>query len=192
MAIPVKCVLVGDNKVGKTTLHFSYTTGSFPGEYLPTVYEDYRPDVMIDGHHCRLSLWDTAANSEYDRLRPLSYPGTNVFILCFSSVCRESFVNIQQKWLQEIRDHCKDVPIVLVATKTDLRQEITKQGKSTVVTSNEGRLLADRIGATQYVECSAKETTGVKEVFEIAARASLTHQGILVKVRKKTYKCAII
>ena len=59
----------------------------------------------------------------FHRLRPLSYPGTQVFILCFSVISPSSYENVKIKWYPELTHHCPGVPIVLVGTKTDLRTD---------------------------------------------------------------------
>jgi len=69
-----------------------------------------------------LQLWDTAGQEDYDRLRPMGYPSTDVFIICFSINNRESFTNVIDKWNPEIQHHASATPIVLVGNKTDLRQ----------------------------------------------------------------------
>ncbi|KAL7004789.1 Rho GTPase protein rac1 [Cystobasidiomycetes sp. EMM_F5] len=76
---------------------------------------------MVDGKPINLGLWDTAGQEDYDRLRPLSYPQTDVFLICFSLVSPPSFENVKTKWYPEIQHHAPSTPIILVGTKLDLR-----------------------------------------------------------------------
>jgi len=167
----IKCVVVGDGAVGKTCLLISYTTNAFPGEYIPTVFDNYSANVMVENKAINLGLWDTAGQEDYDRLRPLSYPQTDVFLCCFSVISKPSWNNIKSKWFEEIKHHCPGVPIILVGTKADLRNDDQFKGKC--VTAGEAEQMRDQIGADAYVECSALTQENLKNVFDTAIRAAL-------------------
>ncbi|XP_028823532.1 ras homolog family member Gb [Denticeps clupeoides] len=174
----IKCVVVGDGAVGKTCLLISYTTGAFPKEYVPTVFDNYSSQVTVDGRAVSLNLWDTAGQEEYDRLRTLSYPQTNVFVICFSISSPPSYENIKHKWHPEVTHHCPKVPILLVGTKSDLRGDPDvvrklKDQNQVPISQQQGQALARQIQAARYLECSALNQHGIKEVFAEAVRAFL-------------------
>ncbi|CAL5381654.1 unnamed protein product [Camellia sinensis] len=170
-------------------------------DYVPTVFDNFSANVMVDGQTVNLGLWDTAGQEDYNRLRPLSYRGADVFLLAFSLISRPSFENISKKWVLELRHYAPPVSIVLVGTKlgqhwalsfgvcalpsgvlrlvtqmADLREDkqfqIDYPGACTISTA-QGEELKKQMGAVAYVECSSKTQQNVKAVFDVAIKVVL-------------------
>ena len=112
-------------------------------------------------------------------MRPLSYPDTDVFVLCFSLSDRASYENIRLKWLPELRHHGPGVPIVLLATKQDLREKVDK-----TITHPEGLAMAREIGSAKYLECSAATQKGLHGVFEEVVRVATLNRGVTRGARR--------
>uniref|UniRef100_A0A8C5PCL2 Ras homolog family member B n=1 Tax=Leptobrachium leishanense TaxID=445787 RepID=A0A8C5PCL2_9ANUR len=160
-AIRKKLVVVGDGACGKTCLLIVFSKDEFPEVYVPTVFENYVADIEVDGKEVQLALWDT-----------------DVILMCFSVDSPDSLENVPEKWVPEVKHFCPSVPIILVANKKDLRHDEhvrTELGrmKQEPVRAEDGRAMALRINACDYLECSAKTKEGVREVFEMATRAAL-------------------
>ncbi|XP_056653312.1 cell division control protein 42 homolog [Monodelphis domestica] len=188
----IKCVVVGDGAVGKTCLLISYTTNKFPSEYVPTVFDNYAVTVMIGSNPHTLGLFETAGQEDYDRLRPLSYSQTDVFLVCFSVVSPSSFQNVRQKWVPEITHHCPKTPFLLVGTQIDLREnpfalETLAKKKQKPVTAEIAEKLTRDLKGIKYVECSALTQKGLKNVFDEAILASLDPPK-----PKKGHKCVLL
>eukprot|EP00051_Salpingoeca_urceolata_P005180 m.70956 g.70956 ORF g.70956 m.70956 type:complete len:200 (+) comp14121_c0_seq1:184-783(+) len=174
----IKCVVVGDGAVGKTSLLVTYATKKFPIDYVPTVFDNYSVTVIVEGEPVTLGLFDTAGQEEYDRLRPLSYPQTDIFLVCFSVLQPSSLENAHHRWVPEIKHHCPGVPFLLVATQCDLRtdkaavQKIDTYGQFPVTHTALAKA-GKTLGAYDYIECSAKTGMNLKHVFDTAIVASL-------------------
>ena len=178
----IKCIVVGDGAVGKTSLLISYTNNSNSFDY----------STIVDKKPINLGLWDTVAKEDYDRLRPLSYPHTDVFLACFSIISPSSFENVKLKWFPEINHHCPNVPFILVGTKIDLREDketinCLAEMKLEPVSCQQGIQLAKEINAVKYLECSALTHTGLNAVFEEAVRSVLYGGG-----GKKRPSCSLL
>jgi len=121
--------------------------------------------------HNRRSFPFPIGQEDYDRLRPLSYPQTDVFLVCFSVTSPASFENVKEKWFPEVRHHCPGVPCLIVGTQVDLRddpqviEKLARQ-KQVPVPAELGERLARELGAVRYVECSALTQKGLKNVFD--------------------------
>lgn len=171
-AVRRKLVIIGDGACGKTSLLYVFALGHFPEEYHPTVFENYVTDCRVDGIKVTLTLWDTAGQEEYERLRPFSYANADILLLGFSVDDPESLVNSKTKWAEEALRFCPDVPIILVGLKKDTRQSKDSL-QHELVSKEEAQQVARHIGAKKYMECSALTGEGVDDVFELATRTSL-------------------
>jgi small GTP-binding protein len=70
-------------------------------------------DIIVDDIHIELVLRDTAGQEDYDRLRPLAYPNTDIVLFSFSIDQPDSLDNVEERWVPEIRHFCQDVPCLL-------------------------------------------------------------------------------
>ncbi|KAF7726960.1 Rho GTPase [Apophysomyces ossiformis] len=186
-SIQKKLVVIGDGGCGKTSLLWVYRNKIFPERHVPTVFDTCIVNVNVDGKTVRLSLWDTAGQEDFDRLRPLSYPDTDVILICFAIDTPASLLNVQDRWLPEVRHFCDDVPLILVGTKLDLRENVSRNTELNatghrMVDYEEGAEVAKAIGANYY-ECSARQNWYVDDVIMAAIRETMT--GGLTRLRRK-------
>jgi cell division control protein 42 len=116
---------------------------------------------------------EKAGQEGFDQLRPVAYPQTDVFLVCFSVVLPSSLANVEEIWVKEIQKYCPKTPFILVGTKTDLRddpKEIEKlaKKKERPIRYEQGERIAKKLKAAKYVECSALKFEGIKDVFDEA------------------------
>jgi len=186
----IKCAVVGNGGVGKTSMLISYVTGTFQTCFMPTIYDREVKEITVDDEPIELELIDTAGQEDYDRLRPLSYPGVNVFLICFSLNSPMSLDGVVTKWVPELTQHCPLVPIILVGMKNDLRDQNTHDPNENpriyeVMPEERGATVAEEIGAISYLECSAITKDNLEQLFENAARAGLVFKNTVVPKKKK-------
>ncbi len=174
----LKFVAVGDGAVGKTSALMSFSQNAVPGSYEPTIFDNYSVSLMVDGRPAIVQLWDTAGQDDYDRLRPLSYPQTDVFLLFYSILSPHSFKNAKAKWAEELSRLAPGSQIALIGTKLDLaenemlRAQLGMQGAQPI-TEAEGDAMAKEIGAFGHFRCSAMTQEGLKQVFDAAIRHAI-------------------
>jgi Ras-related C3 botulinum toxin substrate 1 len=126
---------------------------------------------MYNEQAINLQLWDTAGQEDYKKLRPLSYPQTDVFIIAFSLTDPVTLENVENAWVHEIKEHCPNTPYILVGLKSDLRDN--PLDGMTPVSKSKGEEMMKKIGGFDYVECSSYKAINLKEVFEAAIKIAL-------------------
>ena len=177
----IKCVVIGDGGVGKTSLLMTYRFDAFPSE-VPNVSDTFGKQVKVDELTYNLNLWDLWILHWHDvHLYRLIFADTDIFLICFSVAEPASFKNVEESWLPLIKNHCPNTPFILVGTKVDLRDdkatldELAKKQEE-MVSKEEGKRMAESLKAAKYLECSAKAQEGMKNLFDEAIRQTSTWQ----------------
>lgn len=190
----IKCVVVGDLSVSKRRLISSLTNDlSSEEDELPVFVSNSVANVTVDGKPFQIALWDTTGQEDADRLRPLSYPQTDVFLICFSIASPSSFVSAYTKWASEITQWAPHTPIIFVGTQSELRndaeanRQLAAHGLQAVGT-DEAHDKAFDIKAFKYVECSINTREGLNIVLDEAARACVNN---LKNLKSKKESCVI-
>ena len=191
----IKCVIVGDGAVGKTSMLYSFIYDKVPDEYVPTIMDNYNAQISTPAGKVALGLWDTAGQEDYDRIRPLSYPSTDLFLVCYSILSHTSYENVKRKWIPEVQHYCPSAKIIVVGTRIDLRdnvQALYRLNEQNLVplTRNDGEALAKSFGV-KYVECSAYLKNSVKGVFDEAI-ITCTQEDTAKKVLRRKRLCQIM
>ncbi|KAI5172422.1 Ras-like protein gene family, member A [Nematocida sp. LUAm3] len=171
-----KVVVIGDGACGKTCFLEVYKSGTFPESYVPTIVDNFVSKERVGDQEVLLTLWDTSGQDEYDALRPLSYSNANLIIICYSIEKKDMLGSVEEKWITEVNNLCKNVPYFLVGLKADIRDEAPDSKRSQCVSTSEGEALAQKIGAKYFTECSARTKKNINETFREISQYLLTHK----------------
>ncbi|KAI1425892.1 P-loop containing nucleoside triphosphate hydrolase protein [Xylaria sp. FL1777] len=187
----MRFVFVGDAKCGKSSVLLRFYRDTFTPHYNPTHYELFHKVVAVDEQDTDIELWDTAGDVTLEQLARLSYLAWDAVFLCFSVNSMRSFNSAQTQWITQIRRYTRGAPLILVGTKTDQRVGASLWAPlypnlETRITATEGTMTATMIGATRYVECSAKTGQGIIGVFEEGVRAVYDRRDAAERLEKKS------
>lgn len=184
----IKCVLVGDGAVGKTCLFAVWINKKFPEGYVPTVMDNYAVMIEVKKQPVHLEVWDTAGQEDFQQIRQLSYPNTDVFVICYSTNSIGSFKNVWDFWLKEIQE--MQTPFILCGTKSDLCDEDSPGH----VPESLALEFAKTNKAWNSIRCSAKNGTGdhaVTKVFHNVIKCGLGERSPILK-KKGGCECVLM
>lgn len=161
-----KVVIIGDGAVGKTSLIKKYTQGSFQKEYIATLGTQFsKYEEEVDGEKVELYLWDIAGQDSFQALRQRFYTGSSGAVIVFSHDPEQtkSYNNVG-KWLADLKQHCGNIPIVLLGNKVDL----IENGSNSDLATSDSKVeqLAKDNKFLGYYKTSALTGDGVTDGFK--------------------------
>ena len=170
--LQLKCLLIGDSAVGKTSLLLRYIDDKFSQSFVSTIGIDFKVKrTRIDGQEVRLQIWDTAGQERFRTITTSYFRGAHGILLAFDMCERRTFASVSN-WIAQIRDTVAaaeasggGVALVLCGTKADLADKLQ-------VTEAEGQELAAQHGM-RFFATSAKYNANVRESFDLLAREAL-------------------
>lgn len=155
--------ILGRGECGKTSIVHRLVRGTFAEALPATPIESETLDTSVRGTSMRIKIFDTSGQEDFSRFRVLTLPVTDYVLVCYAVTDPLSYAEVEDTIagmiVQKAPAHAK---VVLVATKIDC----SKEGD---LTAEEGRLLAERIGAVGFFECSALTGVGITEIFDFVA-----------------------
>lgn len=161
----IKCVVVGSDKVGKTSLfgaicrYSNNKDGQPMNGYKVHIKDD---DSNVDSENYQLEMWDTESGDYLKITRKICYYNADVILMCYSVMDVKSFKDVKRKWQSELKKYCPLKPLILIGTKSDLRDDrasllwLDRLKNQKPVSIEEGHAMASRIHASSYLECSSK------------------------------------
>uniref|UniRef100_A0A0D9ZXN9 Ras-related protein Rab-21 n=1 Tax=Oryza glumipatula TaxID=40148 RepID=A0A0D9ZXN9_9ORYZ len=165
-SVSFKLVLLGDGRVGKTSLVLWYVNDVFSDKQEATVQASYLTKrLVVEGVPITLSIWDTAGQEKFHALGPIYYRDADAALLVYDITDNDTFLRVT-KWVKELKQMAnKDIVMAIAANKSDLV-------RSKHIDTNEAASYAESIGATLFVT-SAKAGTGIDDIFSDIAKRLL-------------------
>ena len=161
-----KVVLLGEGRVGKTSILVRFCQNTFNDKQVPTLQASYLDRaVSVDGKQVQLSIWDTAGQERFHALGPIYYRDADAALLVYDITDAETLERVR-KWVQELKRHASDnIVIAIAGNKCDLE-------KRRHVKQKDAEELAEAVGASHF-HTSAKQNKGLKEAFKFLAKGVL-------------------
>lgn len=165
-----KVVLLGEGRVGKTSILLRYTKGEYNDRQVSTLQASYLDKrVNVGTSTAQLSVWDTAGQERFHALGPIYYRDADAALLVYDITDAESFTKVKQ-WVKELRKMVgNELVIAIAGNKIDLE-------KSRNVYEQEAIKYAESVGASHF-NTSAKANKGLDEVFLDLSQRMLVRRG---------------
>ena len=157
--ISLKILIIGDSRVGKTSLLLKYIDHVFPEEHIATIGVEYKDKIIVkNNYNIRLQIWDTAGQERFHSITKNIYRGVNGVLFIYDVTMRKTFNSIKN-WIKDTANIDREIKGVIVGNKIDLKDDIEIQKEELDEIGNKNNI--------PVIECSAKENINVNEAFDL-------------------------
>ncbi|ELP91453.1 Rho GTPase, putative [Entamoeba invadens IP1] len=179
-----RILTVGDDKAKKVQLLTAFKEGKLSQDYNPSFFENSTRVLTIDGTQVAVDILDSTGFDMYSSIRSSLYMNVDVVLLCFSISNKPTFRSIQSTWFPEVKHYLPTVPVFLVGTQSEKREEIGNI-KGRLQSTKAALELSKKMKAVEYIECSAKTGQNVQYLFENAIRQVFPNKRVLSNTQQK-------
>ncbi len=162
----LKILTAGEGGVGKTTLLHRYVEGSFQEDTKMTIgVEFFAKKLEIKDNKCTLQLWDFGGQERFRFMLDSYVLGAKGALVMFDLTRIFSLKNLEN-WVNIVRKHNSELPILLVGTKIDLDEDIT-------VDDDYVQSFIEQHNFFNFIKLSSKTGFNVNETFELITKKIL-------------------
>lgn len=162
----LKIIVVGEPAVGKTSLVKKFISGQFAKDYRSSIGTNIfiKKINLKNAGKITIQLWDIAGQERWINMRHFYYIGAKGVIIVGDLTRKNTFEQIKQFWVPDIKKYCENAPIILFANKNDLENKLVEK---------EINDFAKKINAISIIYTSAKTGENVEMAFKFISEQSL-------------------
>lgn len=187
----IKILMLGDSAVGKSTL-VNILRGKTNNKYAPTIFDNIYHYLEIDEDYYQLDIRDTSGAPEYSNLITTHLNNVDLVLICYAVDNRTSFYNIGSYWKEKV----KDVPLMLLGLKIDLRYQQTLDSEIEIISYEEGKKLSTQLRAGYQEFCQTKDEKqqkeNIEEIFSRAVKYTLAEKQKKSNTEYKSHKSCVV
>ena len=174
----ISIIMIGDTSVGKSTLMRKFISGQFSDSLAPTLgIELYKKEVTINDKQYLYRIWDTCGQERFRSLSKNYFHNSDGIMLLFDLNSKNSFDNLD-KWFNSIKESgCEEIPLILVGTKCDLKNNISEELINNFINENQS--------IQKYYKSSAKDNIGIEEPFIELGKLIIKKNGNIQRTNSK-------